>query len=379
MAIANLSSQYISSSFQNLMQISSSNAVYNGAGTQVTTLLVSASYATTSSYALNAATGSQGAIGAQGVQGRQGTIGSQGAVGSQGQIGATGIGTIGAQGTIGSQGAEGIQGAQGEIGFGLPGAQGAVGIQGATGTGIQGVQGTSGAGGSPGGSDFDVQYNNAGSFGGTNLLIISGSGVFNTAAVYNKAQFVINSTDATGDSYGTRTQISAIAGTVYNFTGTDLKILDGNIMELAPIGVGASFNIGDVIQFVATSGEWEAITNASDTKLAEGSIGVVVESTGFGSNVKVLFDGLIVVRAHGSYWGGFNTGTVPSWTIYPRDTTGGGSTALGRARPSTGGYILRALGTILADTLDTPGDHWLTVQWRPELKGTVIKNYYYQS
>jgi hypothetical protein len=275
MAISNLSSQYISSSFQNLMQVSSSNAVYNGSGTQITTLLVSASYATTSSYALNAATGSQGtsgAQGAQGVQGRQGTIGSQGAVGSQGQIGTTGIGTIGAQGTIGSQGAEGLQGAQGEIGFGLPGAQGVQGVQGLT-----GIQGTSGAGGSPGGSDYDVQYNNAGSFGGTNLLIISGSGVFNTAAVYNKAQFVINSTDASGDSYGTRTQITAIAGTVYDFTGTTLKVLDGNIMELEPMPSGGSVAIGDVIQYVPASNGWEVITDASDTKLAEGSIGVVVE------------------------------------------------------------------------------------------------------
>lgn len=375
MAISNLSSQYISSSFQSLLQVSSSNAVYNGSGTQITTLLVSASYATTSSYALNAATGSQGTVGAQGaqgVQGRQGTIGSQGAVGSQGQIGATGIGTIGAQGTVGSQGFQGIQGAQGEIGFGLPGAQGATGIQGATGTGIQGVQGTSGAGGSPGGSDFDVQYNNAGSFGGTNLLIISGSGVFNTAAVSNKANFIINDADASGDSYGTRTQISAIAGTVYNFTGTNLKVLDGNIMELAPLAPGVTCNIGDIIQYVNGSPGWELITDASDPKLAEGGIGVVVESAGPGGNVKALFSGLIVVKADGSYWGGFSSGVLPSRTVYPRDAPGGGPNVLGTTRPGTNGYILRALGTVLADTLDTPGDHWLTVQWRPELKGTVV-------
>jgi hypothetical protein len=358
MAITNLSSQYISSSFQSLMQVSSSNAVYNGSGTQITTLLVSASYATTSSYALNAATGSQGTSGAQGATGTA-------TQGIQGRQGVTGTGTQGATGA-GAQGATGA-GAQGTIGT-----QGNSGVQGATGTSIQGVQGTSGAGGSPGGSNYDVQYNNAGSFGGTNLLIISGSGVFNTAAVYNKASFIINDADASGDSYGTRTQISAIAGTVYDFTGTNLKVLDGNIMELAPIGVGVSFNIGDVIQFVAASGEWEAITNASDTKLAEGSIGVVVESTGFGSNVKVLFNGLIVVKAHGAYWGGFSSGILPSRTVYPRDTTGGGITTLGTTRPGTAGYILRALGTVLADTLDTPGDHWLTVQWRPELKGTVI-------
>jgi hypothetical protein len=350
MAITNLSSQYISSSFQSLMQVSSSNAVYNGSGTQITTLLVSASYATTSSYALNAATGSQGTSGTQGAQGTIGAQGIQGTFGAQGTQGAIGAG---AQGTTGTQGIQGTA------------------IQGTTGTATQGVQGTSGAGGSPGGSDYDVQYNNAGSFGGTNLLIISGSGVFNTAAVYNKASFIINDADASGDSYGTRTQISAIAGTVYDFTGTNLKVLDGNIMELAPLAPGVICNIGDVIQFVAALPGWDLIPDASDTKLAEGSIGVVVESAGPGGNVKALFNGLIVVKAHGAYWGGFSSGILPSRTVYPRDTTGGGTT-LGITRPVTAGYILRALGTVLADTLDTPGDHWLTVQWRPELKGTVV-------
>jgi hypothetical protein len=197
--------------------------------------------------------------------------------------------------------------------------------------------------------------------------------VFNTAAVYNKASFIINDADASGDSYGTRTQISAIAGTVYDFTGTNLKVLDGNIMELAPLAPGVTCNIGDVIQFVNALPGWDLITDASDPKLADGSIGVVVESAGpFGGNVKALFNGLIVVKAHGAYWGGFSSGVLPSRTVYPRDTTGGGPPALGTTRPGTAGYILRALGTVLADTLDTPGDHWLTVQWRPELNGTVV-------
>lgn len=47
MAITNLSNQYISASFQNLMQVSSSGNVYNGAGTQVSTLNVTSTYATT--------------------------------------------------------------------------------------------------------------------------------------------------------------------------------------------------------------------------------------------------------------------------------------------------------------------------------------------
>ena len=47
MAISNLSTQYISSSFQYLMQVSSSGEVFSGAGTQVTSLDVNATYATT--------------------------------------------------------------------------------------------------------------------------------------------------------------------------------------------------------------------------------------------------------------------------------------------------------------------------------------------
>lgn len=101
MAISNLTTQYISSSFQNLMQVSSSGQIYNGIGTQVTNLVltsvtasfnglissastaivantsVSASYATTASYALSAAidvsnlatTGSNTFIGNQSVTG----------------------------------------------------------------------------------------------------------------------------------------------------------------------------------------------------------------------------------------------------------------------------------------------------------------------
>ena len=90
MAITNLSNQYISSSFQTLMQVSSSNAIFNGAGNQITTLLVSASYAATSSYALNAAAGTQGTTGAQGVQGLNGLFAGQGASGIQGVQGLLG-------------------------------------------------------------------------------------------------------------------------------------------------------------------------------------------------------------------------------------------------------------------------------------------------
>ena len=45
MAISNLSSQYISSSYQNLLQVSSSGEIFNGSGTQVTSLVATSSFA----------------------------------------------------------------------------------------------------------------------------------------------------------------------------------------------------------------------------------------------------------------------------------------------------------------------------------------------
>jgi hypothetical protein len=108
MAISNLTTQYISSSFLNLMQVSSSGEIYNGSGVQVTNLVLtsvtasfnglissastaiianaatSASYALTASYALSAAidvsnlatTGSNTFIGNQTVTGNVSVTGT---------------------------------------------------------------------------------------------------------------------------------------------------------------------------------------------------------------------------------------------------------------------------------------------------------------
>jgi hypothetical protein len=51
MSVTNLSNQHISASYQNLMQVSSSNAVYNGTGSLVSNLTVTASYAVSASNA----------------------------------------------------------------------------------------------------------------------------------------------------------------------------------------------------------------------------------------------------------------------------------------------------------------------------------------
>jgi hypothetical protein len=58
MAISDLTGQKTSKSFQNLLQISSSGALYDGTGSLVTNLIASSSYAPTASYAANATTAS---------------------------------------------------------------------------------------------------------------------------------------------------------------------------------------------------------------------------------------------------------------------------------------------------------------------------------
>jgi hypothetical protein len=51
MPVSDLSLQYISSSYQTLLQVSSSGVIFNGTGSQVNNLTVTASYAATSSNA----------------------------------------------------------------------------------------------------------------------------------------------------------------------------------------------------------------------------------------------------------------------------------------------------------------------------------------
>ena len=231
MAISNLSSQYISSSFQNLMQISSSNAVYNGSGTQVTTLLVSASYATTSSYALNAAAGSQGAIGPQGTFGAAGAQGAIGSQGTQGTQGNTGAGTQGVQGTIGIQGVQGSS-------TGVPGAQGAAGAQGAT-----GAAGSQGAVGSLSYTSYNtgILWDNSGTVeAGTSPITQTGvppNGVW-TGDAKGTIDLTILGTAAPGQGLIIPTTIpgAPTQGSMYvDFTANRLKIFDGATWRLIAI------------------------------------------------------------------------------------------------------------------------------------------------
>jgi len=100
------------------------------------------------------------------------TIGDSGPTGPQGPQGPSG----GPQGPQGPQGVTGAQGPQGP-----QGPSGAQGPQGAT-----GAQGPSGPGGTPGGSNTQIQFNNASSFGGTaNLTFNVATNVFSVGAASN--------------------------------------------------------------------------------------------------------------------------------------------------------------------------------------------------
>jgi len=170
----NLSTLFISSSYQFLTQLSGSE-LQTGLGTTITgsllitsskadtatsasfaTTAISASYAVTASYALNAATGSQGSSGTSGTSGTSGFNGTSGTSGFNGTSGTSGVngtsGTSGNSGTSGTSGATGTSGTSGVNGTsGTSGANGTSGTSGANGTsGVNGTSGTSGNSGTSG-------------------------------------------------------------------------------------------------------------------------------------------------------------------------------------------------------------------------------------
>jgi hypothetical protein len=150
--------------------------------------------------------GPQGANGSQGPQGAQGYQGSQGLQGSQGFQGA------GAQGYQGSQGLQGAQGANGS--------QGPQGFQG--GTGSQGTQGAQGSGVAAGTSG-SLQYNNAGSFGGTAHITTDGSQTIN---IGNSTNSYVASITTSGITTSAPNLVLSQTGDIYG--ETSLTLLNGN-------------------------------------------------------------------------------------------------------------------------------------------------------
>jgi hypothetical protein len=116
--------------------------------------------------------GPSGPTGPSGPSGPHGSTGPSGVIGPVGITGATGpLGLSGPKGATGSPGTPGATGPKGATG--APGPATTIGATGATGPGA----------GSPGGSTTDIQFNNAGAFGGDPNLTwttgASGSGIVN--------------------------------------------------------------------------------------------------------------------------------------------------------------------------------------------------------
>ena len=133
-----------------------SNVIVDVRGTTVEFVYDNVTWQVVSTIGPMGNTGPQGIQGTVGPQGFQGVAGAQGAVGAQGVQGA--VGAQGAQGTVGAQGAIGAQGVQGAVG-------------------AQGAQGPQGSTPSIGGSNTHIQFNNAGSLGGSSSLVWNGTGL----------------------------------------------------------------------------------------------------------------------------------------------------------------------------------------------------------
>lgn len=139
-------------------------------------------------------TGASGIAGPTGATGPQGLPGIDGATGATGEIGATGP----------SGGPTGATGATGEIG-----ATGATGETGATGIGATGLTGATGPAGSVGGSNTEVQFNDAGTQSGdsgftfdkiTDTVTVAGNIVSQTYFIKSVATGIVATGSTQGDA-----------------------------------------------------------------------------------------------------------------------------------------------------------------------------------
>ena len=182
--VHNLNSQYV-----NLEPIDSSNVSYVGRYDYPNVVFTNANAATlTFNSAVTgyvAVTSGGGQLGSTGIAG---PTGATGLTGLTGPTGATGLGATGVPGPSGATGDIGPVGPTGATGVtGLTGPTGATGI-GATGltgpTGATGLTGATGSAGVAGGSNTQIQFNDATAFGGsanltfnksTNVLTVVGN------------------------------------------------------------------------------------------------------------------------------------------------------------------------------------------------------------
>lgn len=223
-------------------------------------------------------TGATGIQGATGINGPTGATGPQGSAGSAGSTGATGIqGATGAAGTAGPTGATGVAGTAGATGVAGPtGATGpSITIQdegvtltsgvttidftgsGVTATNVGSVvtvniSGGGGGGGSPGGSNTEVQFNDASSFGGS------------AAFTFNKTTNTLTTTNfvVSGNVGGNLVPSSNVTYSLGNATHAwkDLY-LSGNTLYISD----------ETMQVNSSTGLWTFSSNSTNVVLGNDS------------------------------------------------------------------------------------------------------------
>ncbi len=281
MAISNLTTQYISSSFQNLMQVSSSGQIYNGIGTQVTNLVLtsvtasfnglissassaiianiantttSASYALTASYATTASYALSVGIDLSNLA----TTGSNTFVGNQSVIGNVAVtGTLTANTYILSSSVTNmtIEYASGSTAFG---------------------------------NSSDDTHTFIGSVTVTGSLVVSGSSTFRNIGPAQFTGSVISTQGFTGSLQGTAISASyAIeAGTALYVRGQDV---DGAVGDSDRLGgaTAASYVLSTVLTGYATTSSLASASVATASYINPTYIATVATEAGFATTSSI--------------------------------------------------------------------------------------------
>jgi hypothetical protein len=323
MAISNLTTQYISASFQNLMQVSSSGQIYNGTGTQVTNLVLtsvtasinglissastaivantatSASYALTASYALSAAIDVSNLA----------TTGSNTFIGNQnvtGNVSVTGTLTANTYILSSSVTSMTIEFASGSTAFG---------------------------------NTSDDTHTFIGSVTVTGSFLVSGSSTFRNIGPAQFTGSVISTQGFTGSLSGTAisASYSVIAGTALYVRGQDV---DGAVGDSDRLGTrnAADYVLSTVLTGYATTSSLASASVATASYINPTFISASAAASGFGSGT-------------GGGSGTVNTGTSAKLAYYP----GTGTTVDDATNLEYDGTNLQLVSTAQIGFATTPG------------------------
>lgn len=292
--------------------------------------------------------GSVGPTGPTGLTGAAGPTGPTGATGLTGNTGPTGpTGSTGSTGLTGPTGPTGTTGATGAVGpTGPTGSIGSTGPTGPTGTtGSTGPTGPTGATPAIGGSNTQVQYNNAGSFAGSANLTFNGTTL--TSAGYTTSGNLTFSSTA-----------QRIMGDMSNATLSNRLMFQNSVTngagQLNTIPNGTSTT--SLGRFINNSDP----TNASAALVYVDSSRVGFDSTitGSGSYLPLTFYNGGSERARIDTSGNFGIGTSSPDVRFTIQDAGSGQISLKNSSGTTQAYITTngAIGSAPTDALRMRGD-----------------------